>query len=259
MSCQAVIWHGEQEKVKSGASWAGGTDILWRVKMGDFSKKLTLGERPEWSVSGSGEHSGKNTFEYSHPSTLSSWQECAKGTWVTEKKYEWNRMSQARGSVAGATGAEGSRAAGGNETESERNRKKTINLLKIFVLWRSVVLLRWAVMSGFLEETQDFRASLRRGLQEIKHEMEGVMGPWPGVTGKHLQKSLKLPPPPHNSLSKSRKESTGLIRNRSRHLGVQCHLYKTPAKWLSHWPTPVQWPLTGLGKWANKLGSKFLV
>lgn len=103
-------------------------------------------------------------------------------------------------------------------------------------------------MSGFLGERQDFRASLPRGLQEIKHEMEGVMGPWTGVTGKHLQKSLKLPPPPHSSLSKKRKESIRRIRNRSRHLGVQCHLHKTPAKRLSHWPTPVQWPPHRTGK-----------
>ena len=149
--CYVRQWYEmvRRRKLNRGLVGQGALIFYGEWKWEIFSKKLTLGERPERSVSGSGEHSGKNTFEYSHPSTLSSWHECAKGTWVTEEKYEWNRVSQAGGPVAGATGAEGRGAAGGNETESERNRKRTIKLLKIFVLWRSVVLLRWAVMSGF--------------------------------------------------------------------------------------------------------------
>ena len=113
--------------------------------------------------------------------------------------------------------------------------------------------MRWAVIGGFSEERQDSRANLRRGLQETKHAMVVVMGIWTRIIRKHLQKSLKFPPSPRNSLYKNRKSCIELIRNCGRYLGIQCHLYKIPAKWVSHCPTPVQWPHTGLGKWANSL------
>ena len=180
--------------------------------------------------------------------------------YMSNRKEVWMKQSEPGRRVSGR-GYRGRRK-GGSRRKWNRIRakqEKDDQAIENICLVKICCSTEMSSHEWFLEETQDFRASLRRGLQEIKHKMEGVMGPWTGVKDKHLQKSLKLPPPPHNSLSKNRKESTGLIRNRSRHLGVQCHLYKTPAKWPSHWPTPVQWPHTGLGKWANKLGSKFLV
>lgn len=127
--------------------------FMWEWKWEIFPKVNSWGETWVKCVWVRGNTREEITFEYSHPSTPLILAGVCQGHMSNrKKKYEWNRMSQARGSVAGLQGQkEAVWQEEWNGTRAEQEKDEC--LLKIFVLWRSCYSTEMINMSGFLEET----------------------------------------------------------------------------------------------------------